>query len=495
MRNIIARRAIATISLRSFRTNSMKPKTPFIVMKNQFLSIALTLLLIPSTQQLWAQLCSSPNLFIYGLTNTANVHRINTGNGNVAARMNPAYGGNAPSYSNAMGYNNSNGRFYYFKRNSYIAPQEFVSFDPSLNLINYLAPSPATTSTIINVGCMTPNGLGYYCIDAYSSLFYYSVNTNTWSLITTNLVDQFGNNLTPIVNARIYGDAAFDGFGDLWFLPASATQYGLYRLRAPLPTTPVASITVTQVIPPTTPTPNGNSIGGIAFNSTGQIFVSTNPPDDKLFRLNNDRTFTLLGTFSISGVGNDLTSCNFPFTILPVEWESFTAELTANNQVMLKWAVSQQSHNKGYHVEQSPDGVHWESLTFISTNPNEDGAAKYSYLHNRPVNGKHYYRIKQVDIDENVTYSQIRIVDIKNNIHVELSPNPASDHLIVRMESTITSENSEAFLFDFSGKLIRNIRLRPGITTIDIRSLAKGSYCIRVKTGTGEILNERFIKQ
>ena len=474
----------------------MKPTTPFIVMKNQFVSIALTLLLIPFAQQVWAQpLCSSPNGFIYGLTNVANVHRINTSNGNVGVAMNPAYTGNAPSYSNAMGYNNTNGRFYYFKRNSYIAPQEFVSFDPAMNTINYLAPSPATTSTIINVGCVTANGLGYYCIDAYAKLFYYNINLNTWTLITSNLVDQFGVNLTPIVNARIYGDAAFDGYGDLWFLPASDSTYGLYKLRAPLPTTPVASISVQRIIAPTTPTPNLKSIGGIAFNSTGQIFVSTNGPDDKLFRLNNNQTFTFLGSFSVSGVGNDLTSCNFPFSVLPVEWESFSAELNVNNKVMIKWAVSQQSNNKGYYVEQSADGVHWESLTFIPSNPHEDGGAKYSYLHDRPVNGKHYYRIKQVDLDENITYSQIRVVDIKNNIHVELSPNPASDHIYIRMESSVVNQSSHASLFDFSGKLIKNLPLRPGVNAIDIRNLAPGSYCVRVKTGTGEIHQERFIKQ
>jgi len=162
---------------------------------------------------------------------------------------------------------------------------------------------------------------------------------------------------------------------------------------------------------------------------------------------------------------------------------------------MIKWAVSQQSNNKGYYVEQSADGVHWESLTFIPTNPHEDGGAKYSYLHDRPVNGKHYYRIKQVDLDENITYSQIKVVDIKNNIHVELSPNPASDHIYIRMESSIVNEYSQASLFDFSGKLIKNLPLRAGVNTIDIRYLAPGSYCVRVKTGTGEIHQERFIKQ
>lgn len=425
----------------------------------------------------------------------ANVHRINTINGNVAAQMNPAYTGNAASYSNAMGYNNVNGRFYYFKRNSYIAPQEFVCFDPALNTITYLAPSPATTSTIVNVGCVNAMGTGYYCIDAYAKLFYYNIAANTWTLITSTLVDQFGNNLTPIVNARIYGDAAFDGLGNLWFLPASATDFGIYKLRAPLPTTPVASITVQQVLAPTTPTPSANSFGGIAFNSTGQIFISTNPPDDKLYRLNNDRSFTLLGTFSVSGVGNDLTSCNFPFIVLPVTWESFTAELNADKQVVLNWAVSQQSNNKGYYIEGSADGIHYETLGFVPNDIKQSGPAKYTFVHSRPLNGKHFYRIKQVDLDENTSYSEVRVIDVKSNIHIELSPNPATDHIQIRLSTSLLNSQAKAQIFDFSGKLIWENGLSLGLNRIDITPFPKGSYMLRVRSGDLETFHERFIRQ
>ena len=465
-----------------------------IVVKNHRRSFACVLLLI-TTIQISAQLCSSPNQFIYGLSNVANVYRINTTNGNVGAQMNPAYGGNAPSYSNAIGYNNINGRFYYFKRNSYIAPQEFVCFDPGLNTITYLAPSPAGTTTIINVGCVNATGTGYYCIDAYASLFYYNIAANTWTLITSNVVDQFGNSLTPIVNARIYGDAAFDGLGNLWFLPASATDFGIYEFKAPLPTTPVASITVRQILPPTTPTPSGNSFGGIAFNSTGQIFISTNPPDDKLYRLNNNRTFTLLGTFSVSGVGNDLTSCNFPFGVLPVTWESFTAELNADKQVVLNWSISQQSNNKGYYIQTSADGIHYEDLAYIPNDAKQSVAAKYSYVHARPLNGKHYYRIKQVDLDENESYSEVRVIDVKSNIHVELTPNPATDHIQIRLSSSAITSNAKAEIFDFSGKLVRENPLVSGVNRIDITFLPKGSYMVRVKSANLETYNERFIRQ
>lgn len=458
-------------------------------------SFTMTLLLIPFNK-VAAQLCGSPNQFIYSLTNVANIQRINTNNGNVAAPLNPAYGGNAPDLSNAMGYNPINGRFYYFKRNTLNAPQEFVSFDAALNTVFPLASCPVSpTPNIINVGCVNANGSAYYGIDAYGGLYYYNINLNTWTKITANLVDQFGTNLSTYIQNHYYGDCAFDGLGNLWFIPASATEYCLYKFKGPLPTTPVASITVQQLISPTTPTPTGVSFGGIAFNSTGQIFISSNPPDDKLYLLNNNHTLTLKGTFSVSGVGNDLTSCNFPFTVLPVKWESFTAELNTNNQVMLKWAVSQQSNNKGYYIEHSVDGVQWETLKFIGTDPKEDGAASYTFIHAKPVNGRHYYRIRQEDLDNNSEYSQIRIIDLKNNIHIELSPNPATDHIQIQVENILVNSDARAFIYDFSGKLVMEIILKSGVNRVSVSTFAPGSYVLWVSTNQGEEYRERFVKQ
>jgi hypothetical protein len=473
----------------------MKPMRSLEI-KYRLWSIILALLLIPFSNGI-AQLCSSPDKFIYGLTNVANIQKINTTNGIVAAPINPAYTGNVPDLSNAMGYSNLNGRFYYFKRNTLNAPQEFVSFDAGLNLVSYLASCPvgASPATIINVGCVNAAGTAYYGIDAYGGLFYYNIALNTWTKITSNLVDQFGTNLSTYIQNHFYGDCAFDGNGNLWYIPASATQFGVYKIKGPLPTTAVASVTVQQVMSPTTATPSGVSFGGIAFNSTGQIFISTNPPDDKLYRLNNNQTITFLATFSVSGIGNDLTSCNFPFSVLPVIWESFTAELNSNNQVLLKWAVSQQSINKGYAVEHSIDGVQWESLTFIATDPKEDGAAKYSFLHAKPVNGRHYYRIRQEDLDGNSNYSQIKIVDLRNNIHIELSPNPATDHIQIQVENIITSGETRARIYDFSGKLLMDRIMRNGINQLSVSSFTAGSYLVSVSTSLGEVYHERFIKQ
>src|SRR5580693_1453624 len=138
-----------------------------------------------------AQICLDPVNTVYGMTNAGVIYPINVNTGSVGAAINPAYTGNAASSSNAIGYNSSNGNFYYFKRNYGASPQEFVSFSPATNTYTILASSPVTGN--VNSGCVTTDGSGYYCIDQNANLAYYNIAANTWTIITSSFVDNLGN--------------------------------------------------------------------------------------------------------------------------------------------------------------------------------------------------------------------------------------------------------------------------------------------------------------
>jgi len=279
--------------------------------------LAITLFLLTCFYKSSAQLCTSPLTTIYGITDLADIHPINVITGSVSPKINPAYTGNPPSYANAMAYSNLNGKLYYFKRNVYVSTPEFVSFDPAFNTYAYLAACPSTI--IVNLGCMTKDGTGYYALDAFANLYYYGVATNTWTLISNKLRDG-GTSLFLITtkDSTIYGDMAIDGSGNLWMLVSGKKNYGLYELPAPLPTTTQSTnMQLTQIIAPTTLPPGGNTFGGIALTVTGKIFLSTNTPDNKLYQLESNKSLTLLSTMSLNGIGNDLTSCNFPMVVLP----------------------------------------------------------------------------------------------------------------------------------------------------------------------------------
>jgi hypothetical protein len=265
-------------------------------------------------------LCANASTSVFGLTDLAAIQPIDVNTGIVSDTINPRFTtGYAPSYANALGYSSLNGKFYFFKRNVYVSTPQFVCYDPAFNSYTYLAPCPSTI--IVNLGCMSRDGTGYYCLDAFANLYYYSVALNTWTLISNKLKD--GTTSLQVVLAKdstIYGDMAIDGSDNMWILVSGKKNYGLYRLAGPLPiTNQLLNLNLIREIPPTRPSIDGSSFGGMALSSNGNIYVSTNSPDNRIYIIESNKVAKYLSTMSASGVGNDLTSCNYPMVVLPVK--------------------------------------------------------------------------------------------------------------------------------------------------------------------------------
>ena len=418
------------------------------------------------------------------------IYEVNVNTGATGAVIkNGTYSGNSPSSANGLGYNFINGKFYYFKRNVTRSPQEFVSFNPLTNTVSILASSAATND--IHTGCVNHDGTGYYTVDVDGNLHYYKIATNTWTKITGTIVDQYGNDVDLVIRNQNAGDMAIDGYGHIWLLTASNSNYALYKFPVPMPTTAQASITVTQVIPPTTSTPTGKSFAGIAFSPTGQIYMATKS-GNKFYKMNDDHSFTFIGNLGTSDVGNDLTSCNFPMGILPVTWVSFNASVQGSKMVKLDWEVAQEN-NKGFYVQYSVNGENWQDVAFVAA---KNGALQsYSYTHINQLSGKQYYRVKQVDMNDKESYSPIKTVTLNNEKQtISIWPNPATDQ--VRIQNNGNTIFSKAQVFDLSGRMVSEKRLDPsGINTISVSSLPKGIYIVKVQGSDGTSYNEKINKQ
>lgn len=459
-------------------------------MKKFYLFGILILSRLPFPGAIQAQVCSSPGTTIYGLTGAAGIYPITVSNAATGAKINPAYPNPAPNQANAIGYNSINGKFYYFKINPGVGGQQFFSYDPTLNVYTTLATSPITVS--VHSGCVTWNGAGYYCTDINGNLFYYNILLNTWTTITSNIVDQNNNNVSTVIQSQSAGDMATDGHGNLWFVTSSSSNYGLYEIKTPVPTTATATVTCTKIIDPSTATPGGSSFAGMAFSTTGQVYLSTITGDDKLYLLQSNLTLSYIGTFTVSGVGNDLTSCNFPLTVLPVIWQSFSAQLQSNGQVLLSWVISKQVQNKGFGVEYSRDGNHWEELVFIPDAGGQQEETSYSYIHPAPFPGKNFYRIRQVDFNGSQTWSETRTIDIQSNVVVSCSPNPARDMIQVHTNSSMLGATLR--IFDQSGRPLRQSILTGETSALNIGSLPAGLYIVHIQSVNGDIRNARFTK-
>jgi hypothetical protein len=434
--------------------------------------------------------------FVYGLTNVGMIRRINVNTGTVAAAINPAYGGNAPSYSNAMGYNRLNGKYYFFKRNSFISPQEFVSFDPATNLYAMLAPSPVGAGNIINLGCVNNSSSGYYCLDALGILYYYNIALNTWTTICSNIRDQFNTTLLSVIDAtgkqRYYGDIAIDGLGDMWLLISGAVDYGLYKIRGPLPTSPVANLRAARIVPPTTLSPGG-SFGGIAFNAAGDMYLSSNSPDNKLYKLTNSNNLSFVTNLGVDGIGNDLTSCSFPLIVLASGSVKISADLLNEGMMLLTCNIWGSANETRYNIEHSSDGISWYRIhdTLITGN---DAHTKFTFVQSNLLSGMQYYRIRKTETNQTVTYSAVEKVTVNSHTTIKIWPNPAQNILKVQ-DVRSGSGTSLILIHGPTGTLISRSLLKTGINSIEIQSLPMGTYFVRVIHSNGEIMNQKFVKQ
>ncbi len=458
----------------------MKHSNPFL--KATLIIFFLSFYIFPAG----AQICGNPNGVIYGLSNSGNIVPVTVSNTSAGTKLNPAFA-STTSNANGIGYNPQDGKFYYFQNSSAGATQIFVSFDPIANTYTTLASAPLTSA--VNRGCISFNGAGYYCLDQSANLCYYDILSNTWTLVTNAFTDQYGNNASNTFKSQGSGDIAIDGTGNMWIVSSGASAFGLYKIPAPLPTTATASVPVLQLIAPTTATPTGVNFAGIAFNSTGQIYICT--PND-LYLLNNDYSCSHLGAFSVAGIGGDLTSCNFPISLLPVNWQSVTADLQNNNAV-ITWTVNQQANIKNYTVERSANGTDWNDLSVLANNGEMATAQTYSYTDAGPLSGANYYRIRETDMDGKTNISVIKEVVTTNNNTIAVWPNPAKD--IIRIQQLNGGTKTlTAKVYNQSGEMVTSGMLKNGINTLNIGQLSAGYYIVHIDLVSGEKYNQKIVK-
>jgi hypothetical protein len=464
-----------------------------------------------------AQICTNNTDSVYGLLSltaagSGQIVGINILNGGTATIGSPAA---TSANANGLGFSSMNGNFYFFNQCG-SGTTEFVSFDPFSGLkVSLAIPStPAIPVTQkLRSGTMNPSGLGYYTIHPGANmaqgypvtgpaLFYYSVGANAWTLITQSFLDISGNSVNEI---RTYnsGDMAFDGSGNLWILSSNASNYALYRINAPVPTTAVASVTVDTVIA-ARPTPAGVSFTGIAFNASGHLYLSTGsyttPPgvagNNQLYEMTSPvLPLTNIATLT-NGYGDDLTSCATPTLVLPVQQLQVTA-LQVKNKVQIGWKSSNETGVYKYQVQHSRDALNWQTVNETTAGKafkNTDGF--YSFLHGNYAAGTNYYRIAQLSAAGNTHYSAIKKLVAKSSLSVSISPNPASNIVMLNFQNNTAGTVFTGYLYDYTGRRLLTQPLTISTATINISSFSKGQYVLQVVNNqqqTVEVI--KFTKQ
>ncbi|MDW8335225.1 MAG: T9SS type A sorting domain-containing protein, partial [Bacteroidia bacterium] len=185
----------------------------------------------------------------------------------------------------------------------------------------------------------------------------------------------------------------------------------------------------------------------------------------------------------------DIGTGDTPF---PVEGLSFTAVLENTRDALLTWTTQRETNNYGFevqHAHQFPND--FEAIGLVEGHGTTYSPSYYRFQHKGLANGRHYYRLRQIDFDGNTSFSNIVevMVDVDSDGHgASLYPNPAYDEITLKM-NLAEDETAEITVYDNLGRVVfrETHRFHSGddYETFDLRSWPAGLYHMVCKTNEG----------
>jgi hypothetical protein len=193
-------------------------------------------------------------------------------------------------------------------------------------------------------------------------------------------------------------------------------------------------------------------------------------------------------TFPVTGFSQfRVHSANPGNTPLPATITKFNGR-KLNSSDMLEWTTASEQNNAYFNLQHSTNGVDFKTIAKVNSkaqNGNSQTELNYGYEHTTPSLGHNYYRLEQVDIDNQSTINA-KIVDIiwgANGNTVSLYPNPTQDVLNIDLY-TSKVQNTTVKVLDMSGRVVKQIQARSeaGMSTLSISlgELASGVYTVQV---------------
>src|SRR5688572_16501581 len=189
----------------------------------------------------------------------------------------------------------------------------------------------------------------------------------------------------------------------------------------------------------------------------------------------------------------DLENCGARKTItpLPVVLISFKGTPT-DLGVKLDWITASEKNSDYFLVQHSLDGLKFKDIGKVAGNGTVSSERAYRFMHADPANGKNYYRLKQVDLDETSEYSPIVMVEKKGmntrTFNFAVYPNPVTDGaLTISFGKTLAiGESLSVTITDLNGKTVWGQNTSKGQELkLDLanKSLRSGMYLVKIATG------------
>ncbi|HTI92535.1 MAG TPA: hypothetical protein VL727_18195, partial [Puia sp.] len=185
-----------------------------------------------------------------------------------------------------------------------------------------------------------------------------------------------------------------------------------------------------------------------------------------------------------------LGTINSTTTPLPVTLIFFTAAITENHSVVLRWATSSEDQSDYFEVQRSTNGTTWQSRKKIAAAGSSASTIDYNTSDATDgMTGALYYRLKEVDRDGNSVYSTIQKVTFGSNRQLQVFPSPAQN--IVYVQVTGPGDKIAALLNSAGQNVLPGLRvdvIGNDFYSMDISGLPRGTYFLKTTSAAAKLI-------
>jgi autotransporter-associated beta strand protein len=184
-----------------------------------------------------------------------------------------------------------------------------------------------------------------------------------------------------------------------------------------------------------------------------------------------------------------------PSATLPVKIVSFSATKKSSN-IELNWRVENEINIKQYVIEHSENGYKFETINSLAPKGNHLSIENYQAVDATPSPLNNYYRIKAINIDGSIVYSEI-VSLLEKNTTQELTvyPNPVKNGVINILLSDKIQGKATIHILNAAGQLAYSDFIKASSSKeIKINHLPTGAYQLIVKDESGKTWVEKIVK-
>jgi hypothetical protein len=217
------------------------------------------------------------------------------------------------------------------------------------------------------------------------------------------------------------------------------------------------------------------SLSTMAFNVSFAVDAIEVDPDFESYAYNNTVTLT-------PGLA----------TVLPINLVQFEAHKKDGN-VNIVWQSNSESNFAYYEIERSTDGVVFTKIGSIAAKGQV--VNNYEFIDKSPAYGKNYYRLKMVDADGKIKYSEVVVEVIGAGGKTIIAPNPAADKVYITVANGFAG-NTIVQLINLQGQAINVQGIKTGSNTLelDVSNIPAGNYWLEMQAN-GAKVTERILVQ